>query len=197
MCPRKLQTAREKKLQKWARKNFPPEKKPQKNTKNRFLGHFSFSRVKKKPWNQMDPQPKGFALTPGRIKQLNKSKPFLTDIIPLANINFFLSVRRKKFYKNFPFCQLLYLLHLFVNYFIYSSELIRGLLKRFANPRVGLTNPRVQPNRGFANPRVDLGIFIHKSPSGFPFTNPLKSAISGLEKNIIQNYFLNRRSVDI
>ena len=47
----------------------------------------------------------------------------------------------KKFYKNFPFCLLLYLLHLFVSYFIYSSELIRGLLK---NP--GST-------RGFGNPR--------------------------------------------
>ena len=28
-------------------KQFPPEKKTKKSTKNRFLGHFSFSRVKK------------------------------------------------------------------------------------------------------------------------------------------------------
>ena len=48
----------------------------------------------------------------------------------------------------------------------------------------GFANPRIEPNRGFANPRVGLGIFIHKSPKGFPFTNPLKLAISGPEKNM-------------
>ena len=48
MCPRKLQTAREKLKKKWARKKNPPEKKTKKSTKKRFLGHFSFSRVKKK-----------------------------------------------------------------------------------------------------------------------------------------------------
>ena len=40
-CPRK-------KLKKWARKKILPEKKTKKSAQNRFLGHFSFSRVKKK-----------------------------------------------------------------------------------------------------------------------------------------------------
>ena len=61
-CPRKKKSPREKIRKfarenfkvpeifffKWARKQFPPEKKTQKSTKNRFLGHFSFSREKKK-----------------------------------------------------------------------------------------------------------------------------------------------------
>ena len=48
MCPRKLQTAREIFKKSGREKQFSPEKKTKKSTKNRFLGHFSFSRVKKK-----------------------------------------------------------------------------------------------------------------------------------------------------
>ena len=47
--PEKTSNCPRKKIQKWARKNFPTEEKPRKNTKNRFFGHFSFSRVKKSP----------------------------------------------------------------------------------------------------------------------------------------------------
>ena len=91
-------------------------------------------------------------------------------LYPLANIIIFLSFRRKKFYKNFPFCQLLYLLHLFVSYFLYSSEIIRGLLKNPGSTR-GST-PRVGSTRGFGNPRV--GDFqIPGLVWGFSFTNPL------------------------
>ena len=109
---------------------------------------------------------------------------------PLANIIIFLSFRRKKFYKNFPFCQLLYLLHLLVSYFIYSSELIWGLLKNPGSTR-GST-------RGFANPLGDLQIPRWVQPGdlqipglvwGFSLTNPLKIAISVLEKNIDRNFF--------
>ena len=69
----------------------------------------------------------------------------------------------------------------------------------FTNPAGGFNSGIWKsPGRGFPNPRAGdlwvkiprfgLGIFVHKSPRGFPFTNPLKSAISGLEKNITKNH---------
>ena len=51
----------------------------------------------------------------------NSTRVNIFKLIPyaLANIIFFLSFRRKKIYKNFPFCQLVYLLQLTQLYFFY------------------------------------------------------------------------------
>ena len=48
ICPRKLHNARENLGKSGREKYFPPEKKTKKKAKYWFLGHFSFSRVKKK-----------------------------------------------------------------------------------------------------------------------------------------------------
>ena len=48
--PRKFQNARENFGKSGREKYFSPEKKTKKKVKNWFLGHFSFSRVKKKHW---------------------------------------------------------------------------------------------------------------------------------------------------
>ena len=47
ICPRKLQNARENIGKSGREKQFSPEKKTKKSAKKCFLGHFSFSRVKK------------------------------------------------------------------------------------------------------------------------------------------------------
>ena len=51
ICPRKLQNARENHVKVGEKNIFHPRKKPKKSAKKLFLGHFSFSRVRKKTLN--------------------------------------------------------------------------------------------------------------------------------------------------